>query len=134
MKTGMRAVRMPLAAAAPLLAAGALVAPGALPGPARPAVANITASTTSAVTTVRHLPGTTCTAFPPDNYWHADVSRLPVHPRSAAWISHMSPRNRLHPDFGPSYGAQPVPYGIPVTVVGGGHAKVHVSFLYRSES
>ena len=37
--------------------------------------------------------------------------------------SHMSPDPRLHPDFGPSYGEQPVPYGIPVTVVGGDHAE-----------
>ena len=28
--------------------------------------------------------------------------RLKVHPRSAAWKSHMSPTRRLHPDFGPS--------------------------------
>jgi hypothetical protein len=49
-------------------------------------------------------------------------------------MAHMSPRTRLHPDFGPSYGAQPVPYGIPITVVGGSHRKVSVSFTYRSES
>jgi hypothetical protein len=41
---------------------------------------------------------------------------------------------RLHPDFGPSYGEQPVPYGIPITVVKGTHAKVPVHFAYASES
>jgi hypothetical protein len=46
----------------------------------------------------------------------------------------MSPASRLHPDFGPSYGAQPVPYGIPVTLVGKNHAKVHVRFGYAAES
>ena len=46
----------------------------------------------------------------------------------------MSPGARLHPDFGPSYGAAPVDYGIPITVVGGTHAKVHVRFSYASES
>jgi hypothetical protein len=82
----------------------------------------------------RHLPGTACPVFPADNYWHADVRGLPVHPRSAAWLSHMSPTRRLHPDFGPSYGEQPVPYGIPFTVVDGTHAKVQVVFDYADES
>jgi hypothetical protein len=84
--------------------------------------------------TARALPGTSCTAFPADNYWHADISKLPVNARSKQWLSHMSPTRRLHPDFGPSYGAQPVPYGIPVTVVKGTHAKVPVRFTYASES
>ena len=89
---------------------------------------------TAAGAGVQHLPGTSCTTFPADNYWHADVSKLPVHPRSKAWIAHMSPDRDLHPDFGPSYGAQPVPYGIPYTVVGHGHRRVHVSFRYADES
>jgi hypothetical protein len=46
----------------------------------------------------------------------------------------MSPTRRLHPDFGPSYGEQPVPYGIPVTVVAGDHPKVDVTFDYADES
>ncbi len=82
----------------------------------------------------RHLPGTTCPVFPADSWWHADVSRLPVHARSADWLSHMSPTRDLHPDFGPSYGEQPVPYGIPVTVVDGDHARVRVAFDYAGES
>jgi hypothetical protein len=82
----------------------------------------------------RHLPGTTCPVFPGDNYWHADISRLPVNARSAAWTSHMSPSRDLHPDFGPSYGAQAVPYGIPVTIVGAAHPKVAVRFQYADES
>ena len=82
----------------------------------------------------RHLPGTRCPVFPATSYWHADVRGLPVHPRSADWLSHMSPGRDLHPDFGPSYGEQPVPYGIPVTVVSGNHAKVPVAFGYADES
>jgi hypothetical protein len=39
----------------------------------------------------------------------------------------------LHPDFGPSYGDGP-DYGIPITVVGGKHRKVKVTFDYSSES
>ena len=46
----------------------------------------------------------------------------------------MSPHTLLHPDFGPSYGAQPVPYGIPVTIVDHAHARVHVRFTYAGES
>jgi hypothetical protein len=84
--------------------------------------------------TARRLPGTTCTAFPADNYWHADVSRLPVDRRSPAWLSHMSPTSKLHPDFGPSYGAQPVPYGIPITYVASSHVKALVAFQYSDES
>jgi hypothetical protein len=77
--------------------------------------------------------GTTCSEFPQDNYWHADVSGLPVDARSRTWLSHMSTGNDLHPDFGPSYGDGP-DYGIPITVVGGGHPKVRVSFDYADES
>jgi hypothetical protein len=79
------------------------------------------------------IAGTPCRAFPADNYWHADVSRLPLHPRSAQWLSHMSSGVRLHPDFGPSYGDGPN-YGIPVTVVSGSHARVPVRFQYAAES
>ncbi len=74
-----------------------------------------------------------CSVFPDDNWWHADVSGLPVHRRSAAWLRHMSPDSELHPDFGPSYGDGPN-YGIPVTVVRGGHRKVRVRFDYAGES
>jgi hypothetical protein len=74
-----------------------------------------------------------CRVFPADNWWHADVSRLPVHPRSSQWLSHMSTGRRLHPDFGPSYGDGPN-YGIPVTVVDGDHVRVSVRFEYADES
>ena len=74
-----------------------------------------------------------CQVFPADNWWNRDVSRLPVDRRSSQWLSHMSTTRRLHPDFGPSYGAGP-DYGIPVTVVSRTHRKVPVSFTYASES
>jgi hypothetical protein len=79
------------------------------------------------------IAGTKCSEFPADNWWHADVSQLPVHARSAAWLSHMSTDVDLHPDFGPSYGDGPN-YGIPITVVGKKHKRVKVSFDYSSES
>jgi hypothetical protein len=82
----------------------------------------------------RTLPGTDCPVFPASSFWHADVSSLPVHPRSGQWLANMSADRDLHPDFGPSYGAQPVPYGIPITVVTGSHPRVRVRFDYASES
>jgi hypothetical protein len=86
------------------------------------------------VGTSRNLPGSTCPAFPANNYWHADISALPLHPRSAQWLSNMSPTRKLHPDFGPSYGEQPVPYGIPITYVNKYHQRVPVYFEYPAES
>jgi hypothetical protein len=79
------------------------------------------------------IAGTRCSEFPADNWWHADVSHLPVHARSAAWLSHMDTDVDLHPDFGPSYGDGPN-YGIPITVVGKRHTLVRVRFDYSSES
>ena len=72
----------------------------AVAGPASPTVAE------------RPVAGTSCSVFPADNWWHADVSGLPVHARSRQWLSHMSTDRDLHPDFGPSYGDGP-DYGIP---------------------
>jgi hypothetical protein len=75
-----------------------------------------------------------CTLFPADNVWHADVSRLPVNPRSADWIASMGGADRkLHPDFGPNDGGGQ-PYGIPYSVVAGSTQKVAVSFDYADES
>ena len=75
-----------------------------------------------------------CQLFPADNAWHADVSRLPVHSRSAAWLTSMGgPGRRLHPDFGPA-GPGEQPYGIPYVVVDGSKPKVPVSFDYDDES
>ncbi len=79
------------------------------------------------------IAGTSCAEFPADNWWHADIRDLPVHRRSAQWLSHMSTDRDLHPDFGPSYGDGP-DYGIPVTVVPRSHRDVPVSFQYADES
>jgi hypothetical protein len=94
----------------------------------------VLAATPALAATSRPVEGTSCPVLPADNYWHADISHLPVNVRSNQWISHMSPTRKLHPDFGPSYGAQSVPYGIPITTVAGTHAKVSVAFDYASES
>jgi hypothetical protein len=74
-----------------------------------------------------------CPVFPADNAWHADVSKLPVNRRSAAWLASMGGSSKhLHPDFGPSGGS--MPYGIPYIVVPPSHQKVSVSFQYAGES
>ncbi|MEI8080747.1 MAG: hypothetical protein WCI74_02770 [Actinomycetes bacterium] len=79
------------------------------------------------------VPGTSCPAFPADNYWNTPVAGLPVNRSSTAWMASIGARN-LHPDFGPSWGDQPVPYGIPVTIVDGVHPRVSVNFDYADES
>lgn len=81
------------------------------------------------------LPGAPgCPVFPANNVWHADVSALPVHPRSAAWLASSSASSRLlHPDFGTSDDPA-APYGIPYHVVPSSHALVSVDFEYADES
>lgn len=105
---------------------------GASPGPA-PRAELAQGGETTARSVGGTVAGTSCSAFPDDNYWHADVRDLPVHPRSAQWLARMSPDSDLHPDFGPSYGDGPA-YGIPVTVVKHRHRRVRVRFTYADES
>ncbi len=80
------------------------------------------------------VPGTSCPAFPANNYWNVRVDRLPVAARSRAWVAAIGSGQELHPDFGPSFGEQSVPYGIGVTVVDAGHPTVAVDFDYADES
>jgi len=94
----------------------------------------LTAATAEPVRTVDAPTVAGCRVFPADNYWNTPVADLPTHKRSRQWLSHMSPRSDLHPDFGPSFGAQRVPYGIPITVVGRKHQRVRVHFRYAGES
>ncbi len=85
--------------------------------------------------TLAAVPGApACPSLPVDNVLNADVSALPVHARSAQWLASMGGAGRrVHPDFGPS-GDPSLPYGIPFTVVGGGHPMVQVGFQYAAES
>src|SRR5436305_11598758 len=74
------------------------------------------------------VPTSACTAFPADNVWNADVSTLPVHPRSNQWLSSMAASTtNLHPDFGGP------PYGFPFNVVDNSHPTTTVAFQYASE-
>ncbi len=73
-----------------------------------------------------------CPLFPADNVWHADVSRLPVHPRSGAYLAAMGTGAGIHADFG-SGTWEGGPIGIPYTVVGAGQPRVPVRFGYAGE-
>jgi hypothetical protein len=92
------------------------------------------ASFSNPAISAKPYPGTSCTPFPADSWWQADISKLPVHTKSKAWTSTMQPGRSIWPDFGPSYGAINGPYGIPITVVSNATPVVSVKFLYASES
>jgi hypothetical protein len=96
-----------------------------------------TAALIAAITPAGALPpagAPACPSFPADNVWHSDISRLPVHRRSAAWMASTgASTRRLHPDFGTSDDPA-APYGIPYTTVAGTHAKVPIEFDYDDES
>ncbi len=73
-----------------------------------------------------------CPSFPANNVWNTDISGLPLHSSSAAWVGNMGgPSHLLHPDFGPSGG---YPYGIPFNIVDSSHPKINISFQYSDES
>jgi hypothetical protein len=82
---------------------------------------------------VTSLAASGCPLFPHDNVWHADVSRLPRQPRSAAWIRSMGSSAGLHADFG-SGTWDGGPIGIPYVVVPASQPRVPVRFTYASES
>ena len=79
------------------------------------------------------LPGTDCPVFPTDSVWHAEVSGLPVHSRSAAYIDRIGRSAGLKADFG-SGTWDGGPIGIPYTVVGGSQPKVPMEFGYDEDS
>jgi hypothetical protein len=78
-------------------------------------------------------PPVECPMFPEDNYWHADVSNLPVHPDSEAYMDSIGRDASLKADFGAGvYEGSWI--GIPYTVVGGDQAEVDVRFEVPQES
>jgi hypothetical protein len=64
-----------------------------------------------------------CPVFPADNAWNENVSKLPVDPRSAAYVASIGAAIDLHADFG----SEPA-YGIPYTVVGAAQPLVPIHF------
>ncbi|HEV2607090.1 MAG TPA: hypothetical protein VGT79_03815, partial [Xanthomonadaceae bacterium] len=61
--------------------------------------------------------------FPANNWWNTDISKAPVDPKSANYISFVNNggTRHLHPDFGgnASYGGPNATYGFPYVVVDG---------------
>src|SRR5437660_2449264 len=81
-------------------------------------------------TAAQPLPGTTCSLFPADSVFNADISALPVHPQSATWMGNMAQNANLHPDLGTF--AQW--YGMPVNVAPPPASGVTPTFTYNSDS
>ena len=85
-----------------------------------------------------------CPLFPASHVLNARVDKLPVHPRSAAWIANLAgkgdgARRNLHMDFGsglypdlPARNAAPI--GIPVAIVDSNQARVPVAIRWSDES
>jgi hypothetical protein len=80
------------------------------------------------------IPGAqACSALPADNIWHASTTDLPVHARSAAFVTDIGRTAGVHADFGSGlYDGGPI--GIPFITVPGNQARVNVTFDYDSES
>lgn len=73
-----------------------------------------------------------CAVFPSNNAWNLDVSALPVHANSDAFIDSIGRDDTLHPDFGTEWEGAPI--GIPYEVVDG-IDKVNITFTdYGDES
>ena len=72
--------------------------------------------------------------MPANSVWRADISKLPVHSRSAAYVAGMGPDRAMHPDFGSGTLEDGHPFGIPITAVPAGTAGVKGHFTYDDES
>ncbi len=97
------------------------------------AVAAVVALFAAGCTSIPLAGAPDCRLTPADSYWRARVGSLPVHPRSAGYLSAIGTTGGLKADFGSGlWNGGPI--GIPYTVVGGSQPKVPVSFTYASES
>ncbi len=74
-----------------------------------------------------------CDLFPADSYWYADVSDLPVHPRSAQYVANIGTTRTVHADFGSGLW-EGAPIGIPYVSVGASQPDVPMTFEYADES
>lgn len=74
-----------------------------------------------------------CRPSPPDSFWHAPVDALPVHPRSAQFVSSIGAAEPLHPDFGAGL-IDGQPFGIPVNVSDAAVPESKVTLDYAEES
>ena len=74
-----------------------------------------------------------CPLFPPDNVWNTDISGLPVHASSPAYVASIGAATGLHADFGAGLYRR-APIGIPYTVVPPSTPGVTFKFKYPDES
>jgi hypothetical protein len=74
-----------------------------------------------------------CPITPANSFWHADVSALPVHAQSSAWVSSVGTGSALKADFGSGIW-DGGPIGIPYNTVAGTQPRVPVAFDYADES
>jgi hypothetical protein len=81
------------------------------------------------------VPGSigSCSLFPRSSYWYADVSTLPVHPMSAAYVNSVGAAKKVHADFGSGLW-DGGPIGIPFVLAAQGQPGVNISFEYADES
>ena len=93
------------------------------------------------LTRANHLtpnrPSARCPTLPADDIWNTRIDGLPVHPRSAQYVSSIGSSAHLHPDFGA--GVWPPgsnsPIGIPYVEVPAGTTAVPVAYTaYGAES
>ncbi len=74
-----------------------------------------------------------CPMFPANNVWNADISALPVHSMSDAYVASIGTSSAVHPDFGSGlYDRKPI--GIPYTLAPAIQPLIPISFLYSDES
>lgn len=74
-----------------------------------------------------------CSVFPADNAWNRDISDLPVHELSDAYVDSIGRESHVHPDFGTTWEGAPI--GIPYVVVGPDQPRVPIRYVaYGDES
>jgi hypothetical protein len=74
-----------------------------------------------------------CPNLPAGDVWHAEVSRLPVHQRSAQYVASIGADRPVKADFGAGlWNGGPI--GLPITYVAGDQQRVPVTFEYADES
>lgn len=74
-----------------------------------------------------------CPKFPANNIWNRNVSTLPTHTMSNAYINSIGLGAAMHADFGSGLW-DGGPIGIPFITVPGNQPRVPVSFYYANES
>jgi hypothetical protein len=74
-----------------------------------------------------------CPMLPADNVWNTRIDMLPVHARSANWITSIGGSSGMKADFGSGLW-DGYPIGIPYTSAPGSQAAVSIDFYYGSQS